>query len=172
MKLLTTGTLHQDPVTLTAKNGNEYTKGILKEVKGDVTNWINLTAFDSNGVTLASLNAGDSLSVSGEATVALYTPDGKQPRVSTSVTVEQIITLKRQKPVARTDANTGKPPTVETDSARVSTSEAVSKKQYISDETLKAAKESRSKKNAPIPTGTCPTCNHTFDSAGKCDCQF
>jgi hypothetical protein len=144
MKLLTVGTLHQKPVTLTAKSGNEYTKAILKEVKGDATSWINLTAFDSNGVTLAGLNAGDSLSVSGDVSISVYQPGGREVRPSIGLVVEQIITMKKQ-PSSAPKQPARKP------------APAPQQQSFITTEAMQTARERRDNKTIPA-TGNCQHC--------------
>lgn len=162
MRILATGIIHQKPVSKTAVNGNTYTKAILKEIKGDQTAWLNLTAFGSNGATLAEVEAGEGLSIAGEATVSLYEPEGRPPRPSISVTVEQVITLRKPKP----KANMAKAPPADVRGSKfthVSTPEPEpepeQKMTMVTGELLATAKAKKeAEKSPPKTSGTCQQC--------------
>lgn len=173
MRLMISGALYTDPQQKISRNDNPYVTAMVRDSSTNPATMASLIAFGDIADSLLKCVKGDSVTVSGNTTLGLYSPDGREPRIQINVTVEQIITLKKQKPAVRPEANTGKPPTPEINSARVSTPEPETKAQkIISNETLKAAKDERAKKNAPIPTGICPTCNQPFDTAGGCSCPF
>lgn len=170
MRLMISGALYTDPQQKISKNDNPFVTAMVRDSSTNPATMASLIAFGDIADSLLKCVKGDSVAVSGNTTLGLYSPDGREPRIQINVTVEQIVTLAKKK------ANTVKPaPAVipENNPAHVSThAPAPKKQQVISNEALKAAKDERAKKNAPTPTGICPTCNHTFDSIGRCDCLF
>lgn len=170
MRLMISGALYTEPQQKLSKNGNPYVAAMVRDASTNPATMASLIAFGDMADSLMKCVKGDSVTVSGNATLGLYTPDGREPRIQINVTVEQIMTLTRQK------ANTVKPaPAViqENKPAHANTpAPAPKKQQIISNESLKAAKDERAKKNAPIPTGICPTCEQPFDATGVCQCPF
>jgi hypothetical protein len=93
LRALITGKLAKAPEKRSSKNGNEYG---LAHVAYDAETRGRATVFvfgEDQIATLMSLKEGDSVSVSGTLKTEVYTPEGKDPRVSLTLSADSIITL-------------------------------------------------------------------------------
>lgn len=94
---LITGSLATAPESKTSKNGKPYVSATVKAAQGEVMIWWRCIAFgDDATAALGRLKAGDGVSVQGSLKLEIYTPEGKEPRVSPSLMVHQVIALRQE----------------------------------------------------------------------------
>lgn len=100
IRALVSGTLHGDPQTRTSRGGQPFTTGKLRADGGDGnTVWVSLIAFGDVADRLASLKAGQALSVSGRAKLSAWLSKDGQPAGGLDLTVDELATLRgRPKP--------------------------------------------------------------------------
>ncbi len=104
IRALLTGTLHADPQTRTSQSGKPYCTGKLKADGGDGNMvWCSLIAFGQEGERLATLKAGQAISVSGRAKLSSWLGKDGSPAAGLSLVVDEVAAL-RGKPRHRTDA--------------------------------------------------------------------
>ncbi len=101
IRALLTGTLHSDPESRTSKTGNPYCTARMKADASDGTAvWCSLIAFGDVADRLASLKAGQALSVSGRAKLSAWLGKSGEPAAGLDLVVDELITL-RGKPKAQ-----------------------------------------------------------------------
>jgi single-stranded DNA-binding protein len=94
---LITGSLAAAPESKTSKAGKPYVSATVKAAQGDGMIWFRCIAFDDAPMAaLGRLKAGDSLSVQGALKLEIYTPEGKEPRVSPSIVINHVIALRQE----------------------------------------------------------------------------
>ena len=100
IRAMVSGTLHGDPQTRTSQSGKPYCTGKLKADSGDgATVWVSLIAFGQEGERLATLKAGQALSVSGRCKLSAWLGKDGSPAGGLDVTVDEVATLRgRPKP--------------------------------------------------------------------------
>ena len=98
IRCLVSGKLHDAPQSRMSQSGNPFTTAKLRaDGKDGATVWTSIIAFGEPGERLATLKAGDALSVSGRAEVNAWLDKSGEPRAGLSVVVEELATL-RSKP--------------------------------------------------------------------------
>jgi hypothetical protein len=99
--ILLSGVLHKTAETRVSKNGRQYTLAKIRVKDGEATQWWQIFAFsDSAQLELRRLDEGDALAVQGVPKFEIYCPEGAEPRVSLSITVDSVLAL-RQPPKER-----------------------------------------------------------------------
>ena len=100
IRALVSGVLHSDPQTRTSRGGQSFTTGKLRADGGDGnTVWVSLIAFGDVADRLASLKAGQALSVSGRAKVTAWAGKSGEPAGGLDLTVDEVAALRgRPKP--------------------------------------------------------------------------
>ncbi len=100
IRAMVSGTLHADPESRTSKTGKPYCTARLKADSGDNnTVWCSLIAFGQEGERLATLKAGQALSVSGRAKLSAWLSKDGQPSAGLDLTIDELATLRgRPKP--------------------------------------------------------------------------
>lgn len=94
-RILLPGVLHKAPVRKTAKTGRPYVLATLREVNGDAMRWWKLFVFHESAIEeIERLGEGDVIAASGIFEATIWTPEGKQPRVSLSLTADAILSAK------------------------------------------------------------------------------
>lgn len=108
IRALLSGVLHCDPQTRTSRGGQSFTTGKLRADGGDGnTVWVSLIAFGDVADRLASLKAGQALSVSGRAKLSAWLSKDGQPSAGLDVTADELATLRgKPKPDRRHQADT------------------------------------------------------------------
>ena len=95
IRCLVTGRLHDAPQARTSQGGNPFTTAKLRaDGKDGATVWCSIIAFGELAERLATLKAGDALSVSGRAEVNGWLDKNGEPRAGVSVVADEIATLK------------------------------------------------------------------------------
>lgn len=94
MRALISGTLHDAPAMKTSKAGKEYCTGKIKDESTNPATWASIVCFEEQAATLAGMQKGEALSVSGKLTVDVYQPAQGEPRANISITCDSIITMK------------------------------------------------------------------------------
>lgn len=94
--VLLTGTLYDAPVERIARNGNPFATAKLLADTGDGSAvWCSMIAFAEAGERLATLHAGESVSVAGKARLSQWEDADGKPRVGLDVTVTEVISLRQ-----------------------------------------------------------------------------
>jgi single-stranded DNA-binding protein len=107
-RVLLTGTLHKPPDRKVSKNGNGYIIATIREETGQSTRYWKAFIFDEACIaTVEQLGAGSPLSVAGRLEASVWTPDGKEPRVSFSVTVDGVLSARAPPRKEKTNPNLG-----------------------------------------------------------------
>lgn len=92
--VLLTGTLYDTPVGRIARNGNPFaTAKLLADVGDGSAVWCSMIAFAEAGERLATLRAGDAVSVAGKARLSQWEDAEGKPRAGLDVTVTEVISL-------------------------------------------------------------------------------
>jgi Single-strand binding protein family len=108
--ILLSGTLHKAAETRVSKNGRQFTLAKLRVKDGEATQWWQLFVFsESAQLELRRIEENDALAVQGVPKFEIYTPDGGEPRVSLSITVDSVLAL-RQPPKERKKKEPGPAP--------------------------------------------------------------
>lgn len=95
--VLLAGTLYAAPVRRTAKNGNPFaTAKLLADADDGSTVWCNVIAFGEAGERLATLEAGDAVSMTGKARLNQWEDQNGNLRAGLSVTATEIVALRRE----------------------------------------------------------------------------
>lgn len=95
---LITGTLFRAPERKTSRNDRPFVQATVKIKDGDVSMFWRIFAFsESVQEELLRLSDGDALSVSGSMRAEIWAPEGKDPRVSLTLTADAILPLRRTK---------------------------------------------------------------------------
>ena len=94
--VLLTGTLYDTPVGRIARNGNPFaTAKLLADVGDGSAVWCSVIAFAEAGERLATLRAGDAVSVAGKARLSQWEDAEGKPRAGLDVTVTEVISLQQ-----------------------------------------------------------------------------
>ncbi len=95
IRALVSGTLHADPDSRTSKTGRPFVTARLRADAGDgATVWCSLIAFGDVADRLASLKAGQALSVSGRAKLSSWLGKDGSPAAGLDLVVDELVTLK------------------------------------------------------------------------------
>ena len=110
--VLISGTLYKAPEQRVSKNSKTFATATLKCGYGDDCTFWRITAFAESAMSaLLELSDGDALSAAGTMKAELYTPPGKEPRVSLSLIASSVISAKAAKnEAARERRAASKPP--------------------------------------------------------------
>jgi Single-strand binding protein family len=98
--VLVTGTIFRDPGQRSSKGGNAFVAVILKAKDGDAVQWWKVLAFSETAqAELMRLCDGEAVSVQCAFKVDIYTPPGREPRVSLTVFADHptVLTEKRRR---------------------------------------------------------------------------
>jgi len=99
--ILLSGVLHKTAETRVSKSGRQYTLAKIRVKDGEASQWWQCFVFsESAQVELRRLEEGDVLAVQGVPKFEIYCPEGAEPRVSLSITVDHVLAL-RQPPKER-----------------------------------------------------------------------
>ena len=92
--VLLIGTLYDTPMGRIARNGNPFaTAKLLADVGDGSAVWCSVIAFAEAGERLATLHAGDAVSVAGKARLSQWEDAEGRPRAGLDVTVTEVISL-------------------------------------------------------------------------------
>lgn len=95
IRALLTGTLYTAPQARTSQNGKAFTTGKLKADAGDGNAvWVSLIAFQEQAERLATLKAGQAISVSGRAKLTAWLDKAGEPQAGLDVVIDELATLK------------------------------------------------------------------------------
>jgi|GEM_PF-1688332 len=94
--VLLTGTLYDTPARRIARNGNPFaTAKLLANVGDGSAVWCSMIAFAEAGERLATLRAGDAVSVAGKARLSQWEDAEGKPRAGLDVTVAEVLSLQQ-----------------------------------------------------------------------------
>lgn len=94
--VLLTGTLYGPPVRRIARNGHPFaTAKLLADVGDGSMVWCSTIAFAETGERLATLQAGDAVSVTGKARLSQWEDAEGNPRAGLAVTITEVIALQQ-----------------------------------------------------------------------------
>ncbi len=94
IRCLIVGTLHEAPVARTAANGGTFVTAKVRADDKDGANlWVNAIAFSSEAERLLTLRAGDTVSISGPASVSTWVKAGKAVG-GLALVVHELVTLR------------------------------------------------------------------------------
>ncbi|MBG0795906.1 single-stranded DNA-binding protein [Methylocystis sp. H62] len=97
-RALITGTLFRAPERKVSRNDRPFVQATVKTKDGDASTFWRVFAFsESVQEELLRLHDGDALSVSGSMRAEIWAPDGKESRVSLTLTADAILPLRREK---------------------------------------------------------------------------
>ncbi|HRF45114.1 MAG TPA: single-stranded DNA-binding protein [Candidatus Competibacteraceae bacterium] len=103
IRALVTGTLHNDPQARISQSGKSFTTG---KLKADATEngivWVSLIGFQETGERLATLKAGQAVSISGRAKLTAWLDKAGEPQAGLDVVIDELVTL-RPKPKPKPD---------------------------------------------------------------------
>jgi single-stranded DNA-binding protein len=108
--VLISGTLFRQPERKVSRGGKPYVSAAIRVRDGDASQFWRVMVFsESAGDEIMRLCDGDALSVSGSMRAEIWAPEGKDPRVSLTLTADAILPLRRErqpreKPAADTPA--------------------------------------------------------------------
>lgn len=101
LSILLQGKLERAPEIRVSRNGANFTMATMRVSAGTELQFWRIFVFsESAQAELARLSEGDALSVQGIPKFEVYRPEGGAPRVSLSITVDQLLAL-RQPPRER-----------------------------------------------------------------------
>jgi single-stranded DNA-binding protein len=114
---LISGTLFRTPERKTSRNDRPFVQATVKTKDGDVSTFWRIFAFSQSvQEELLKLRDGDALAMSGTMRAEVWTPEGKDPRVSLTLTADAILPLRREKqPRDKQDADTPSRPAAPAD---------------------------------------------------------
>lgn len=99
--ILLSGKLEREPESRTSRNGSTFVMATMRATTGNETQFWRLFCFsESASSELMRLSAGDALAVQGTPKIELFRPEGGEPRLSFSATVDSVLAL-RQPPKER-----------------------------------------------------------------------
>ncbi len=105
-----TGTLHRTPEARTSKAGRPFAMATIRVKDGDGAQYWKIFAFsESAQAELMRLREGDALSAQGTMKAELYRPEGGEPRLSLSLTADQVLALRPEKRKPKRAAPTESP---------------------------------------------------------------
>ena len=105
MRGIVSGCLSGQPIEKTSKNGKPYLLATIVEKIGDRKRWIKAFVFSESACEEARrLADGDPIAVAGEIDASVYQPDNGEPRVSWSITVDALISARREPKAERETA--------------------------------------------------------------------
>lgn len=94
--VLLTGTLYDTPARRVARNGNPFaTAKLLADASDGSAVWCSMIAFAEAGERLATLHAGESVSVTGKARLSQWEDAEGKPRAGLDVTVTEVLSLRQ-----------------------------------------------------------------------------
>jgi single-stranded DNA-binding protein len=97
-RALICGILHRDPETKVSRNDRRFVQATVRCKDGDASTFWRIFAFsESVQEELLRLHYADALSVSGSMRAEIWAPEGKEPRVSFTLTADAIMPLRREK---------------------------------------------------------------------------
>ena len=93
---LITGTLYRTPERKTSRNDRPFVQATVRCKDGDASTFWRIFAFSETAQEeLLKLRDGDALAVSGSMRAELWAPEGKEPRVSLTLTADQVLALRQ-----------------------------------------------------------------------------
>ena len=100
IRVMVTGTLHNDPQARTSQAGKPFTTG---KLKADATEngvvWVSLIAFQEPAERLATLKSGQAVSVTGRAKLTAWIDKKGEAQAGLDVVIDELATLRpRPKP--------------------------------------------------------------------------
>ncbi|HRX72264.1 MAG: single-stranded DNA-binding protein [Candidatus Competibacteraceae bacterium] len=100
IRALVTGTLHNDPQARTSQNGKPFTTGKLKaDASENGIAWVSLIGFQEQAERLATLKAGQAISISGRAKLTAWLNKQGEAQAGLDVVIDELATLRpRPKP--------------------------------------------------------------------------
>lgn len=108
---LVQGVLFKDPESRTSRSGNPFTMATIRAKDGDAFVFWKVFCFsESQQGELGRLRAGDALACQGSFRAEIYVPPGAEPRVSLTMTADQVLALKqppKQRKPKESDAGQG-----------------------------------------------------------------
>ena len=114
IRAMVSGTLHDAPTVRTSQSGKPFTTAKLRADAADGgTVWCSLVAFGDVAERLATLKAGQAISVSGRAKLSSWLVKSGEPAAGLSVVVDELIAL-RGKPRPRDAAPPDRRPPTDT----------------------------------------------------------
>jgi Single-strand binding protein family len=91
------GALHRAPVAKTSRNGKPFATFVVRERNGDADRYWSAVAFDQATIdALLSMKAGEPIGVAGAIDAEIYTPEGREPRISWKITVDGVLSAQRK----------------------------------------------------------------------------
>jgi single-stranded DNA-binding protein len=104
-----TGALFKAPEQKQSKAGKPFVSATVKCGAGEQTQWWRVIAFSETAqAELLRLGDGDAVSVQGSMKAEIYQRDGSAPRVSLSITADNVLALRQPPKQAKTRAAIGK----------------------------------------------------------------
>ena len=101
-RALVNGALHKAAEERTSKAGTRFSTFTLRENVNGSTRWWSVVAFDEASIAaVLSMKVGEPITVSGEFSAELWTPEGGEPRLSWKITADAVLSAKA-KPKHRT----------------------------------------------------------------------
>ena len=97
-RAIVSGVIHKAPEAKTAKAGSTYAALTLREKTGQATRWWKVFVFsDALREEVLRLSDGEPLSVAGEFSVDVWSPEGREPRVNLSLIADGLLSARRPK---------------------------------------------------------------------------
>jgi hypothetical protein len=109
---LITGRLHTSAERRTSASGREFVTCRLRVAVGSESLLCSVIAFDAKACdALLALSVGESVALAGELTPKVWTPEGKEPRVSLDLLAHAVLSAYsvRRKRAAATTATNSRP---------------------------------------------------------------
>jgi hypothetical protein len=110
------GTLHGAPKSRTSQNGKPYATAVVRcSTREGAAIFVNVIGFDPAVCrALEALSAGDSVAISGEASIKVFTPANGEPRPSVDLLAHSVLTeyhvARKRKAVQEARAGDGRLP--------------------------------------------------------------
>jgi single-stranded DNA-binding protein len=96
---LVSGSLFRDPKKLTAKSGKPFVLATVKASDVTGSDFVKIFAWSDHArEALGELADGAAVSITGKLSAEIYTPPGGEPRVSLSISADQVLALKKPVP--------------------------------------------------------------------------
>jgi hypothetical protein len=106
--ILLTAVLDKSPARLTSKAGKTYLRASVKDGKGPDAKWWTIFVFSETAIeALEVLAEGEAFAATGTFEASVWAPEGREPRVSLTLSADAILSARKPKPAAEKPKETG-----------------------------------------------------------------
>jgi hypothetical protein len=108
-RAIVSGAFHKAPDVKTAKSGSTYAVLTVREKTGQPTRWWKVFVFgEALREEALRFGEGEPIALAGEFDASIWAPEGREPRVSLSLTADAILSARKPKDKAAKPTKAGK----------------------------------------------------------------